>query len=489
MVQMSMTRATNRPSSRLLQNLPLILWVLAALAFGYSLDRYPSFYMDEAFFVYPALRAALGGPFRYAISHAAPFADQTWAYHSPVLPHIELALFKMFGYSIALSRLPDFLGGWIAVLLLLVYLRNRFRYAALTFIVLWCGDRSPEELMYGRMDGLALLTLVLTLLCLEKASAGDRRWAVATGFCASLAVLVHPLCLTFTAVAFLLLAYRARVRSALLFLLGAIVNLFLLVLLWHFNIRESLIQFRWHASLNQSGRAIDFFVNMVNGLRWSRYWFLALIPLTLLSLSVAIFLHLRGRGKDPRWTAFISSACFGLAALPLIYRSATHPYYIVFFAAWPIFCLAVLAERRWSLVRPVFAVLLLIWVSSAAWNVLRLREAFKYHAQLSPRFLNATLQNDVPANAELITVPELYGVPVQAGHTHFSMTSWFPEAQDVPDADYILIPESELAKGGYIAQHDLKQRTILYEGSAFPGAGPLDYMIVLLAPGNHAIHQ
>ena len=470
------------PSSQLFQNLSFILWILAALAFGYSIARYPGLYVDEGFFVYPALRAALGGPFRYAVSQAAPFADQTWAYHGPVLPHVELALFKVFGYSIALSRMPDFLGGWIAVLLLLVYLRNRFRYAALTFIVLWCGDRSPEELMYGRMDGLALLTLVLTFLCLEKSSAGDRRWASATGFCAGLALLIHPLCLPFTAVAFLLLAYRARVRSALMFLLGAAVNIFLLALLWHFNIRESLIQFRWHAGLNESGRAIDFFVMMLHGLRWSRYWFLALIPLTLLCLYTAVQLHLQGRGRDPRWTAFISSACFGVAALPLIYRSATHPYYIIFFAAWPIFCLAVLAERRWSLVRPVFAVLLLIWTSSAAWNALRLREAFKYHAQLSPRFLNATLQKDVPSSAELITVPEMYGVPAQAGHTHFALTTWFQEAQKVPDADYILIPEAELAKGSYIAKRQLEQRKVLYEGPAFPGAGQMDYRIALLAP-------
>ena len=62
-----LSTSTPRTKSPSLSGLALTLsvWVilLGCLAYGYSLDRYPGFYVDDVVFAYPALQAAQGGAF------------------------------------------------------------------------------------------------------------------------------------------------------------------------------------------------------------------------------------------------------------------------------------------------------------------------------------------------------------------------------------------------------------------------------------------
>jgi hypothetical protein len=467
------------------RNLAVALLVIGCLLYGFSLDRYPGFYVDDAFFAFPALKAALGGSFTYAVNSAAPFANEIWAYHGPIFPHLLSFLFRVFGFSTAVSRLPDFLGGWMAALLIVIFLNRRgYRYAGLAFAILWCGDRAPQELMYGRMDGLALLFLVLSwlalrLACIRKSGV----LALWTGVMCGLATLTHPLCIFFAAVSLLLITYWARWRAALWFILGGVLNLPLLFALWNFQIRKPMAQFLWHARLPRGDTALHTFLLMLPVLRWSEYWFISLLALSSGSVLIgAVVLARQGRQMDERWLDFVLAASFGLASLQTIFRTATHPYYIVYFSIWPMLCFVMLAERFWKQFCYVAVTMSLIWCTSAAWNVMRIRESIIFHSQLNKKFLYAELRKDVPLSAEIYTIPALYSVPIEAGYSRYNLTTWDPEQQDICPACYLLITASEFHEPHYIALANVRQRQVIYDGPAFPGAGPLDYPIVVLSP-------
>jgi hypothetical protein len=147
----------------------ILLLLVFGIASGVSIDRYPLFYVDDAFFNFPAIRAAHGEQFLYQVSQDAPYANEVWAYHGPLYPNLQTVTFKLFGVNQATSRLPNFLAGWLAVLLLASFLiRRGYHFAPLIFSVLWIGDRATQELMYGRMDGLALLCLEAHLSLLKR---------------------------------------------------------------------------------------------------------------------------------------------------------------------------------------------------------------------------------------------------------------------------------------------------------------------------------
>ena len=465
--------------------LAVVLLVVGALLYGFSLDRYPGFYVDDAFFAFPALKAALGGSFTYAVGSKAPFANEIWAYHGPIFPHLLSFLFRVFGFSTAVSRLPDFLGGWLAALLIVLFLNHRkYRYAGLVFAILWCGDRAPQELMYGRMDGLALLILVISWLWLRLTCARrSGKYALLTGIFCGLATLTHPLCIFFAAISLLLILYWAKWRAALWFIFGGVLNLPLLFVLWNFQVRKSLAQFLWHSGQVQADTPLRAFVLMLPILHWSEYWFIALLGFSVACVVMAgVVLVRQGRRMDERWLEFVLAASFGLTSLQTIFRSSTHPYYIVYFSLWPMLCLALMTESSRKKFRYIAAAMALTWCISAAWNFMRIRESVKFHAQLDKRYLFAELEKDIPPTAEIYTTPELYSVPIEAGFRNFNLTTFFAEGQDVCAECYLLMTSSELHEPKYFAAANLHRRLIIYAGPAFPGAGPLSYPIVILSP-------
>jgi hypothetical protein len=464
----------------------ILLLLLVGLAFGFSVDRYPLFYVDDGFFVYPALKAALGGPFVYNVSASAPFGNTLWAYHGPVLPNLEIVLFRIFGYSSFLSRLPDFVGGWLAALLILLFLNRRgYRYAGLAFVILWAGDRSVQEIMYGRMDGLALLSVVVSFLCLERAwvrLSGPAMFLC--GFVSGFSVLIHPLCAAFAPIAFLLISYRAKWKGAWRFLLGSALNIPVLAILWRFHISQSWAQFRWHVSMQKDvAGELQRFLVLLTVLHWSKFWFVALVLFAIAcSVRGAVVLLKRGRRLDETDTDFVLAAGFTFAALMLFCKSPMFPYYIVYFSLWPMLCMVMLAERHWLRFRPLAVVLALIWCSSAMWNLLRLREAIYNYPQLSKQFLFAELKKNVPDDAEIVTTPELYSVPIEAGYKHYGLTAFYQANQDICHNCFLLMRLEEFEAAKFVSRSNLDQRKVIYEGPAFPRANQMTYPVVLLSP-------
>jgi hypothetical protein len=468
-----------------LSNLGPYLLLFGCLIYGYSLDRYPGFYVDDVFFAYPALKASLGGSMTYMVSTSAPFGGQLWAYHGPVLPHLLDLLFKLFGFGTTLSRLPDYLGGWLAAVIIVLFLTDRgYKYAGLAFAILWCGDRATQELMYGRMDGLALLCLVLAFLFVERSwrRQSYSEALLAGAFC-GFSPLINPLCLLFVIISFFIILYSLRWKGAGWFTLGALLNVPVLLVMWEFKVRAAITQFLWHARQTQNTSAARSFLMMLSSLRWSQYWFLALLIFSAASFFLAaVWLMQPDRLVDDTQFAFVISAGFAIAAIPILFRASTHPYYIIYFSAWPMLCLVMLTEKYWRQMRYVALAMAVIWSSSAAWNGLRLREAITFHRQLGKQFLFAELRKDVPLDATLITTPDVYSVPIEAGYTKYGVTSWFAEHQNICADCYLLMQAQDFQDADYIDRDNLHHRRILYSGPAFPGAQLREYPIVLLSP-------
>jgi 4-amino-4-deoxy-L-arabinose transferase-like glycosyltransferase len=464
----------------------VLLLTVCAVAWAYCVGLYPSFYWDDPFFAFPAYKAALGRPFVYVVSSTAPFADKLWGYHGPLYPHLLIPLFRIFGYSRWVARAPGFLGGWLAVLLMVWFLNRRgYRVAGLILAILWCGDRATQEILYARMDGVALLFLagayILMVRLLEKGTAGA---AFAGGVLFGLSVLSNPICILMAGAAMLLVVVLQRWRSALWLSAGLLANAPLLLWLWQWHPRESGMQFWWHAHRLGQESAVQSIVNFFQTLRWSRYWQLALILFTLWGIGRAFMFIWKRKVPEGFEAELLIAAAFSAAALTMIFRSSTHPYYIVYFSLWPMLSLAVLAERYWPRARVVGVVMALIWCSSALWNAMRLREAVMFHRELGSKFLQDEINRDVPAESELIVSPRLYSIPIEARHQNFDLTTWFPEKQDICPTCYVLMVKEDLDSSDYqyVAPDNLLRRHILYQGPTYPHAGALEMPVVLYSP-------
>lgn len=485
--------ASNSPLSELRQ-IPrqwqhrAALWValVACVLFGYSLDRYPGFYVDDVFFAYPAVQAIQGHAFAYAGGGDVPFRNEIWAYHGPVLPSLELVLFRVFGYHFTLTRLPDFLGAWTAVVLMVVYLnRRRYRVAGLLLAIGWAGDRAVREVMYGRMEGLGLLTLVLLFFAVDRAwRLNSRRAAVFAGFLGGFSILIHPLCASFALIAFAVVVLRERVRGALRFCAGALVDVPLLVALWRFHPVRSWIQFRAVAAAQTKMTGFEQFNHLYAILGWSRVWICAVLIAAACLAANSVRLYFRSiAGRPP--TQFDSDAflfgAFSLGGLILLSRSSFLPYYLTYLTLWPLAGVAILMDRApWF--RPVGCLLALCWLPSAAWNVSRLNEPIRLYHSLSHRFIEDKLRSEVPLGAEIVTSSALYSVPVEAGYRNREMLFFQPRHEDVCPTCYLLVPRDIYATDTYVMRSNLDRRAVLYDGPAFPGAGELGYPVVILSP-------
>lgn len=469
------------------------LLLLAAAAWGFSIDRYPQYMVDDAFFNFPAINSLQGHGLVYKVSSTAPFWRDTWGYHGPLYPNLERMNFKLFGTNQAISRLPEFIAGWSAALLvILLLIRRRYTYAPLIVSILWIGDRSTQELMFGRMDGLALLFLVGGFLFTEKCwSSLNLRYALAAGVCCGIACGFHPLTATLAASSLAIITLRRGLHGAVAFLAGTLAVFPLLLACWHFQVAHAVAQFSWHAKHLQQKSSWAGFVNLLHLLRWSSPWLamMLLIIVAILPLGIQAVIRLRTNCTlDETSSHILLGTAFGFGAVLLLVRSAMFPYYLVYFTLWPIMLIAIIIERssRW---RTALAALVLIaWLPSAAWNLLRFRENVLFHRKLGHSFIDEIIASKVPASATIVTVPELYMVPVEASRT-VDVLPAFAENAPVCDQCYILITSQEQLHPKYMASRELGRRRVLYAGPAFPGAGPLSYPVALLSPAMTGISR
>ena len=118
-------------------------------------------------------------------------------------------------------------------------------------------------------------------------------------------------------------------------------------------------------------------------------------------------------------------------------------------------CIAILTERYRRQFQPVAIILAVVWCSSAAWNLLRLREAATFHAQLSHRALIAELKKEVPSNATIVTSSALYAIPIEAGYSRRGLISFNPLQEDVCHECYLLIPQALFDEDNFIPRSNL----------------------------------
>lgn len=456
------------------------------LLYGFSLSRLPQVSVDEAFFAYPALKASRGGTLTYAVSQWAPYGDKVWAYHGPVLPYLDKVLFSVFGFSTLVSRLPDFLGGWLAALLIVLFLNRRgFRYAGVAFAVLWCGDFAVQMLDLGRMDGLALCAVVVSFLFLaEGFASGNVRHFLYCGYFCGLSLLIHPLCLFFVIAIVGLLWMFGLARRVIPVILGTTLCLPALLAFWHFQVRRAVLQFRWHSGHLQHQSRTESLLRLMGSIDWlNRPWILGLVLLSVVSVGVTLTTSWgQRRSLDLNSRLSITVAVFSLASVLLVSASPMFSYYLIYSSLWPIGWAVMFAELHWSRVKPIAYPFLLLWMLSAMGNAVRLRQSVRYYATLNQRFLVSIVQNHVPSNSMVLTTPRMYAIPLAAGYRRFGLTTWFHESEDACPSCYLLMTEAEFAAADLVSKANLDQRKVLYAGAAFPDAGKLRLPIVLLSP-------
>ena len=325
----------------------LVLLIGGFVFMATFIGRYPLPYIDESAFNYPAISFLQGHGFLYAISSKAPYGDTLWAYHGPFYPHLQVFVFWLFGISQQAARLPNLMAGYSAACLMAYLLwREQYRFAPLIFALLWLGDRSTQELQYARMDGLALLSVVISFAMLNLFyKEPNQRHAFCVAFFSASGAAFHPatgLFLVLSASLMYFISYKRRCLLRLLLSYGAgLAAVTVLVLACvHFHPIEALQQFRWHMHYAAGTTTLKAkWLNLLWVIRWSRWFFIALVGFTVIAALQIALVKLR---KLRRGTIYcksffkLSLALFSVAGLACLISIAVYPYYIIYFSIWPI---------------------------------------------------------------------------------------------------------------------------------------------------------
>jgi 4-amino-4-deoxy-L-arabinose transferase-like glycosyltransferase len=475
---------------------PLALILSVAAFVGANLGRFPLPYIDESFWIWPAISYLHGHGFVYQIGSSLPYTGTLWAYHGPLYPHLLVFVFKLFGFSLLAARLTELLPACAAVCMMVYMLwKQGNRFAPLAFALVWLGDRAPQELEYARVEGCAILCVVLAFLFLQRFDEKPSgRNALSVGFFGTMALAFHPVTAAFLLVNVLLLAIRSRrsgtLPNAFLGFFGGVAPACLLVLACvQFRVLEALQQFQAHLQLVQEpGTWLQKLLRELSVLRWSKWFFIALVIATLLICAPIAVAQLRRLLREPIKGSFFTAslALYSVAGLVCLISKSVHPYYIVYFSIWPIALLVYEAERHrenrrcWALA----LILALAWVPSAAWNVMRARDVVINYRQLRHDYIVGRLKRSVPPDAPVDGDPLLLSLAEEAG-LNYTPTAWYAEKSRVPDRDWILVRGQEYQDPLYFFPADEKARGMEFCADAFPGARQLSFDVCLLRPLNN----
>jgi hypothetical protein len=474
---------------------------LGFLSYIKFIDRYPVSYVDEPFFNWAAINALEGKSLTYNSSSRAPHRDRLWAYHSPFFPRMQVATFRLLGVGRFAARIPQYVASYIAISIICAFLmRRRLNASALIAAIAWLGDRSSQEVLYGRMEGLALLSVATGYVAILKYfETLSLRWAALVGLGLGSAVGFHPVTYPFVVASGLLLAtsLRGTVRGRALIALvaGGMVPLALWLWCWMPDLSASFEQFRWHTRMVTRRSLGVGLGNLVDVLGWARYWFLMLVLAVITLLVPLVILRLSARGRatvlgDRRESAWFLACLFSVVGLICLCSSPLLPYYLVHFTVWPVLALSMTIEaglypRRWRLwVHTVAALVVLGWLPSAAWNALRFREVVNLYRALDSRVFARQIGPTIPRGAPVMGTPELAMLAKEVG-LNFSPLPWYPEQARVrPDA-WLLLDEKEYRGPRYVAPESIACRRVILAADGFPGARPyLNCPFVLLGPAS-----
>jgi hypothetical protein len=491
---------------RLLPVLAVLLVVLSFLSYAFALDRYPAPYVDEPFYNYPAVRFLDGDGLNWRVSTEAPAGDSEWAYHGPFFVRLQVATVKLFGFSLTAARLPQYLGAHLAVLLLCgLLLRQRLHLSAFIVALAWVGDRSLQEVLYGRMEGLVLACVALAFVALfYTVRTSDPRWAALCGLGLGMAAGFHPIALAFvlpTSASLWFVPASARRRVVAGFLAGGLIPAFLVLLCWLPDLRVSVQQFLWHSGKAAAyGSVTDRLREMLTALRWCRWWVLALALITagwLLPRAVRAFAGRRSlETAEPRECLELLASLYAVAGLLVLFTPAVFPYYLVHFTLWPVLALSVAAYRLPGR-RPNYAAAAALalaavcWLPSLAWNGLRWREMALNYSRMPPEAWSGRIAAVIPPNARVVGTPELLPVIRQAGRSYepFPWIDWVLRRKaPVPPGAWITLSESDW---NYLRESGsaLAGRKVAYHGPAYAGVRHLDYRFVIVEPRGGSAHR
>ncbi len=466
------------------------VWVvclgLAACSYGafvWGLDRYPLVFVDEPFFNLAPIRYLHGQGFTSPVRDDAPYGDTLWAYHAPLYPRLQLVTFSLLGISDFAARVPSWTAAHLALVLVLVALLRRGRSRAALFVaVAWLGDRAIMELMYGRMDGLAVLCLagmfVTTLAAVEQPS---RRAALGIGLCAGLAGAFHPSTVIFSTLVGLLLLclpYRPRWHLPAAMVLGAVPGVLVLLACWWPSPSHAVEQLRWHLGLCVKGSLSVCFQVM----RWSRFevaglglaWAAVLVPAAVRQL-------LRRREQAPDAVLLVATV-FAAGGVAVMLKPPVFPYYVSYFSLWPLIGLGARFElsRGWRRTAGL-VVLLAVWLPSLAWNSLRWRELLLHYHDLDRRWARQCLAEHIPPDVPLTGSPEYYLVAPEAG-LNYRPLPWYGRGLTIPPSTWLVLTADDYDQCLRVSAAEQAARPVVYRGPLQPGSRHLGWPAVILGP-------
>ena len=467
----------------------LVLILLGFFSFVFYLDRYPPPYFDDCVYNEPAIRIHDGLTFAWPMASAAPFGKTVWAYHSPFFPHLQVLTFRSLGVSTFACRIPQWVAVFAAVFLLsAILIRFQCFWCAILVPLFWLGDRSLVESLYGRMDGLALLFLV--------ASFGwFTRWLTTwnalalfwTGLFVGIAIGFHPVALVFLiglGTASLFLCPSGSHRAIAYFGVGATIPAGVIATFVAPHFREAIQQFVWHAHLAKRSNWLANFWNLIVILRWSRYWAIALIAVTLLFLlPTVVWVGFRYRSIVNKGRALVlSSSLFALLGCIVLFSVSQLPYYLIYFSVWPTVAVLVMLEtnilgdKLGRAARIAVAVLVIAWLPSAAWNAMRWREARIFYPLFDSTSFVERVQNAVPTDADIEVSPEYFILSRRLGRS--IVRPPLASAPELPPRSWLILSDKDLERLGGRRASGLSDRGIAYSGPLYPLSSAGGYFTV-----------
>ncbi len=348
------------------------------------------------------------------------------------------------------------------LLLCRVLLQRRLTWSAIVLAVVWVGDRSQQETLYARMEGLCLLCLAVGFSGLLSTRRGS---SAAAG-----AVLVagcgfQPVALFFVAAGGMWAMARGR-RAAVQYAVGAVLAAVGIAIAFGPDPVAAAEQFRWHAELyaaNQSSLPNNV-VRLFGVLKWSAYWAVA-VAVVSAGLTVSVVRHRWLVGACP--VAHLSAvfAVSGLLGFVVLAKCA-FPYTLVVLSVWPVIAVGTALESRITGERAWFSgaaiLLLAAWLPSAAWNAMRTRELVLWAGQMDPEPSRRALRDAIP-EGRTVGVDKYVGLYGWSLERPVLLLPWHQESQHPPADMWLLVSEVEYRSHVQVAAEALVRRPILRE--------------------------
>ena len=176
-----------------------------------------------------------------------------------------------------------------------------------------------------------------------------------------------------------------------------------------------------------------------------------------------------------------------LHRLRVILAGCTFPYNIVTLTVWPVIgvttCLAIQppADDRLLHHRIGRSALRSAWLPSAAWNLMRTREAITLYSQMDPQPAAAAISNAIPAGAT-VGVDGTVGLFGWRLDRPVVLLPWHDEGHRINADWWLLVTDLEYEVPHQIAAEEFQQRRVMLKTTLYSPACPINRTLYLLGP-------